>query len=79
MPEEPLVYIIILHWIHLTDTIECLESIAGINYKNFKVVLINNDIDNPHRLIKTDDLQIKKNDFSWEKSSRQTINIYAQL
>lgn len=45
MPEEPLVYIIILHWIHLTDTIECLESIAGINYKNLKVVLINNDID----------------------------------
>ncbi len=45
MPEEPLVYIIILHWIHLTDTIECLESIANINYKNLKVVLINNDID----------------------------------
>ena len=79
MPEEPRVYIVILHWIHLTDTIDCLESIAGINYKNFKVVLINNDIDDPHRLIKAYDLQIKKKDLSWEKSSGQTINIYAQL
>lgn len=40
--KEPLVYIIILNWNGYKDTIECLESLKKITYKNYKIVLIDN-------------------------------------
>lgn len=39
---EPLVYIIILNWNGYKDTIECLESLKKITYKNYEIVLIDN-------------------------------------
>lgn len=39
----PLVYIIILNWNGLQDTLECLESVFKLDYSNFKVVVVDND------------------------------------
>jgi GT2 family glycosyltransferase len=38
----PKVFIIILHWNNLTDTLECLESLQKIDYPNYQVVVIDN-------------------------------------
>ncbi len=38
----PLVYIIILNWNGINDTLECLESVFKLKYENFKVVVIDN-------------------------------------
>lgn len=40
---QPKVCIIILNWNNLQDTIECLESVAKLNYRNFEIILIDND------------------------------------
>ncbi len=34
--------IIIVHWINIRDTIECLESISKIKYPCLSVILVNN-------------------------------------
>jgi hypothetical protein len=39
---SPKVFIIILNWNGLTDTIECLESLQKITYPNYNVVLVDN-------------------------------------
>lgn len=39
------VYIIILNWNGANDTIECLESVQQLNYKNYKIVLVENGSD----------------------------------
>lgn len=39
---QPLVYIVILNWNGYRDTVECLKSIAGITYSNYKIVLVDN-------------------------------------
>ena len=39
------VYIIILNWNGADDTIECLESVQQLNYKNYKIVLVENGSD----------------------------------
>ena len=38
----PIVYIIILNWNGLQDTIECLDTVFKLQYPNFKVVLVDN-------------------------------------
>ena len=38
----PKVFIIIVNWNGLQDTIECLESVFKLNYNNFKVVVVDN-------------------------------------
>lgn len=38
----PKVSIIILNWNGREDTIECLESLKGINYPNYEVILVDN-------------------------------------
>jgi len=38
----PRVSIIVLNWNGLTDTIECLESLHGITYPNYNVILVDN-------------------------------------
>lgn len=40
---EPAVSIVIIHWINLEDTIECLNSLRMVDYPNFNVILVNND------------------------------------
>ncbi len=40
--ESPHVSIIMLNWNSWEDTIECLESVLNLDYKNFNVILIDN-------------------------------------
>lgn len=40
--EQPKVAIIILNWNGLEDTVECLESLKGMTYSNYEVVLVDN-------------------------------------
>ncbi|MBW1855160.1 MAG: glycosyltransferase family 2 protein [Deltaproteobacteria bacterium] len=39
---QPKVFIIILNWNNLQDTVECLESVKKLNYQNFEIVLVDN-------------------------------------
>jgi GT2 family glycosyltransferase len=38
----PLVYIILLNYNEFNDTIECVKSLEKINYRNFKIIVIDN-------------------------------------
>ncbi len=38
----PKVYIIILNWNGVKDTLECLESVFKLNYSNFEVIVVDN-------------------------------------
>lgn len=38
----PKVYIIILNWNGLKDTLECLESVFKLDYLNFEVIVVDN-------------------------------------
>lgn len=38
----PKVFIIILNWNGLQDTLECLESVFKLNYPNFRVIVVDN-------------------------------------
>ena len=50
---QPKIYIIILNWNGLTDTLECMESVFKLNYENFHVVVIDNgSIDSDSKIIK---------------------------
>ncbi len=39
---KPLVYIILVNWNGIDDTVECLDSLKKITYPNYKVVLVDN-------------------------------------
>ena len=39
---QPKVFIIILNWNNLQDTIECLESVKKLDYHNFEIMLVDN-------------------------------------
>jgi GT2 family glycosyltransferase len=41
--EDPCVYILILNWNGWKDTIECLENVFRLDYKNYRVVLCDNN------------------------------------
>lgn len=38
----PNVFIIILNWNRLGDTLECIKSVSLLNYKNYKIILVDN-------------------------------------
>lgn len=40
--KQPKVYIVTINWNGLKDTLECLESLRTIDYKNFETVVIDN-------------------------------------
>lgn len=40
--KEPLIYIIIVHLNNFQDTFECIRSLKKINYKNYKIVIVDN-------------------------------------
>ncbi|ADK13612.1 glycosyltransferase family 2 protein [Clostridium ljungdahlii] len=53
MEIEPLVYIIILNYNGYKDTIECVNSLKKINYKNYKIVIVdNNSTDESEKILK---------------------------
>lgn len=39
---EPLAYIIIINWNRKDDTLECLESVKKINYRNYSTIVVDN-------------------------------------
>lgn len=39
---EPLVYIILVNYNGFSDTLECIESIRNITYKNYKIIVVDN-------------------------------------
>lgn len=39
---DSLVYLIILNWNGLNDTLECLESVYAVDYPNFRVIVVDN-------------------------------------
>ena len=41
-PDDPKVYIIILNWNGLEDTLECLASVYKSDYCNFEVIVVDN-------------------------------------
>lgn len=41
--EQPLVYVILVNYNGLQDTIECIDSLNKINYKNYKIIVVDND------------------------------------
>ncbi len=43
MSDNPLVYVIILNYKGLENTIECIESIKENDYNNYKIIVIDND------------------------------------
>lgn len=50
---ESLVYIILLNYKGFKDTIECVESLEKINYKNYKIVIVdNNSPDDSYKKLK---------------------------
>jgi hypothetical protein len=53
---NPSVYIIILNWNGYEDTLECVQSISKISYKNYKLVIVDNGSD-------TDEIDEIINDF----------------
>jgi hypothetical protein len=42
MSQTPSVTIVILNWNNAPDTIECLESVAGLDYPNFRPLVVDN-------------------------------------
>jgi len=41
----PLVYVVILNWNRKDDTIECVSSLMGVDYPNFRIVVVDNGSD----------------------------------
>lgn len=39
---EPIVYIVLLNWNGLSDTLECIESLQKIKYQNYRIVVVDN-------------------------------------
>jgi GT2 family glycosyltransferase len=39
---QPKVYIIIINWNGIVDTLECLSSLANLEYSNFEIVVVDN-------------------------------------
>ncbi|HIK58845.1 MAG: glycosyltransferase family 2 protein [Verrucomicrobiales bacterium] len=51
--DNPKVFIIILNWNGLKDTLECLESVYKLEYSNFEVIVVDNgSTDNPANIIR---------------------------
>lgn len=43
MKKQPLVYIVVVNWKRYDDTIDCLKSLGEIDYKNYKIVVVDNE------------------------------------
>lgn len=46
MKDEPAIAVIVLNWNGFQDTIECLRSLEGTSYNNYRVVLVDNGSEN---------------------------------
>lgn len=43
MESEPLVYIILVNYNGMADTIECIQSLQKITYKNYNIIIVDNN------------------------------------
>lgn len=70
----PKVCIIILNWNNWKDTIECLESLYQINYKNYNVIVVDNNSkdDSIHKIkmYASGDLEVKSNFFEYRSNNK---------
>ncbi|MEW6407243.1 MAG: glycosyltransferase family 2 protein [Patescibacteria group bacterium] len=75
----PFVYIIILNWNGLKDTIECLESLKKITYSNYKMIVVDNGSKNDEgRILKEkfgDYIHLIKNDKNYGFAEGNNIGI----
>lgn len=63
-----LIYIIVLNWKNADDTIECIKSLFAMEYKQFRVVICdNNSPDNSYNKIKKEILNITSEDLASKK------------
>jgi len=75
---QPSVLIIILNWNGGADTCDCLRSLANINYKNHRTLVIDNaSTDNSIELIKRDfpDTEIIRNDQNFGYAGGNNVGI----
>ena len=42
---RPLVYIVVLNYNSLEDTVECITSLKSIDYENYRILLVDNGSD----------------------------------
>ena len=42
MPDQPLVYIIVLNWNGWQDTVECINSLNELSYDNYRLIVVDN-------------------------------------
>jgi len=65
-PDSPRVFIVILNWNGLSDTIECIESLQKIEYDNFGILIVDNgSVGDDVRVLKSkfgDSVQIVENE-----------------
>ncbi len=67
LDKSPFIVIIILNWNGLNDTIECLDLLAKIDYKNVKVVVIDNGSDEYEN-------EVLEADYRWVYTIRSETN-----
>lgn len=70
-----MVYIIILNYKTWEDTIECVESVLKLHYKNYKIVIIDNDSKNDS-LKNIEEWLNGKENFNLEEYCKLTENIF---
>ena len=76
--ENRTVAIVIVNWNNIHDTIECIESLKKLSYKNFKVFLIDNGSDsNIYEELKISiNTKVKNNEFNFKIDFiRSNINL----
>ncbi len=75
--KEPLVYISILNWNGLDETLECLQSLRDLDYKNFKIIVIDNNSEKDEASIikeKFNEVYIIQNEKNeWFRAHNQSI------
>jgi len=59
--KQPKVLIIIINYNNDKDTIECLKYLKNINYKNYKILIIDNGSKKPLKVLKYKNVMVKKN------------------
>lgn len=66
MKEFPLVHIILVNYKSVDHTIECIQSLQNISYRNYKIVVVDNcsQNDSVEELQKYDDIILIKNEFN---------------
>lgn len=55
--EEPSVCIILVNYNNYKDTVECVKSILNIEYKNYKIILVDNNSSESNKLLDDDFLK----------------------